>query len=256
MNIVHARRLYIGTTTERGTASPLAEMVGVMFYDTTENKMYFWNSAEWVAFGSSTPSTGEVTYNNITYDADVDASSLTISHTIAAGDNLCLVVLISSIDQITGVTYNGDAMSQWVTEHGQGYSYVFGLVNPDVGTYDIIISASGVTHIMAGCIDLEGVNQSDPYDSTHNVPVSDVAEVSMTMVTGELMLAVLNYWSNVGPVSPYFGQTEIFTVTSDGAWRGVGHLKTGDGTVVIGYEDLDTSYDAAMCGIVVHAAEV
>jgi hypothetical protein len=52
MIILHARRLYIGTTAERGTATPPTDVVGTVFYDSDEDKEYYWNGSAWTAYGT------------------------------------------------------------------------------------------------------------------------------------------------------------------------------------------------------------
>jgi hypothetical protein len=52
MNIVHSRRLYIGTSAERASTIPPVDMKGVVFYDTDLDGEYYWDGSAWHAFGT------------------------------------------------------------------------------------------------------------------------------------------------------------------------------------------------------------
>jgi len=71
-----------------------------------------------------------------------------MSHTVFAGTNRALISVLVMPDDVTftGCTYNGVAMTELVTHHfgseNQRIS-MCGLVNPDVGTHDVVVTFSG-----------------------------------------------------------------------------------------------------------------
>ena len=48
ISIKHARNLYIGTTVERASLTVDADMLGVKYYDTDTDEIYYWNGTAWV----------------------------------------------------------------------------------------------------------------------------------------------------------------------------------------------------------------
>lgn len=101
----------------------------------------------------------------------ISASSLTISHVISSGDNRLLVVGIlgGSSDIITGVTYNGVAMTRVnVSNNGNSTAYLYYLLNPASGTHDIVISSSTSTFLAADAVSYTGVNQDVPTATVTN----------------------------------------------------------------------------------------
>ena len=92
-----------------------------------------------IAFDNSSSGTGSGT-------------SLTVAHTCAGSERILLVYVFSgyfgggSGDRVTGVTYNGVAMTLIKkVNHGTGgneENYLFYLLNPASGNHNIVVSAS------------------------------------------------------------------------------------------------------------------
>lgn len=111
------------------------------------------------------------------HTALTSSSSGSLTHTFAhtcTGSNLYLVVYaydVSVGDTVTGVTYNGVAMTQ-LAKAPRGadnrYIYIYGLVAPDTGgAYNVVITRTGTTSVlMGGATSYTGVNQSVPTDGT------------------------------------------------------------------------------------------
>jgi len=96
-------------------------------------------------------------------------TSHTFSHT-CTGSNLILFVSIgtnSSSDLITGVTYNGVAMTLVDKQQGTStnYAYLYYLINPTTGAHNVVISASSSTTIYSDSVSYTGVRQSAQPDS-------------------------------------------------------------------------------------------
>lgn len=109
-------------------------------------------------------------------EGSATADSLTFSHTCGTGVNRLLLVGISDSngDGVTGVTYNGVAMTQLIKDVGgtSGYRYVYGLLNPSSGTNDIVISDSETTNLYAIGSSYTGVLQSGLPDDTDELNIS------------------------------------------------------------------------------------
>lgn len=128
-------------------------------------------------------------------------TSITFSHT-CTGANLVLVV-VAYIDNIggtsiTGVTYNGVAMTQVATVTGgtrvQSYSFI--LVNPATGAHNVVVSANqvigGNQQIAANSMSYTGCAQTGQPDSngTNGLASSTVTNfpVSTTVVASNCWL--------------------------------------------------------------------
>lgn len=95
----------------------------------------------------------------------VGVTSLTWAHTCTGSNLLLLVGFLTNNDTdiITGVTYNGVAMTkiqQLLTSTNSYHSYVWGLLAPATSANNIVISASGSSLIYAGAVSYTGVSQS------------------------------------------------------------------------------------------------
>ena len=103
-----------------------------------------------------------------TYDeSTTDLSSHSFSVTVASGTDRYLLVAIqvqtATADRISGVTFNGDAL----TEIGEIVNTniaasLWGLINPDVATGNVVITLTAAERIKAAAHDLDGVHQTTP----------------------------------------------------------------------------------------------
>lgn len=74
----------------------------------------------------------------------VGTATNTLSFTVGSNDNrLLLVGIIDSTDSTTGVTYDGVAMTEEISENtSSGVAKIFSLVNPSTGANDIVATRS------------------------------------------------------------------------------------------------------------------
>jgi hypothetical protein len=125
----------------------------------------------------------------IAFDAATDGgivlpgTSLTWSHTCSGSDRLLRVGLrtVAGASLITGVTYNGDAMTLIDVVAGGGARRaveLWELLNPDSGAHDVIASASGSDVIMGESVSYTGVGAA--YDDS-NTAVSDSSSPAATV---------------------------------------------------------------------------
>jgi hypothetical protein len=156
----------------------------------------------------------------IAFDASTDGglvnpnSSLTFSHTCSGADR-CLFVgvrsRLSTIDQVTGVTYNGVAMTPVVQIAGDTTSKrcvsLWMLVNPDSGSNSVSVSGSASDVIIALAASYTGVLSTGQPDATgSNTTVGTSISTSVTTVADNCwMVSVVG--NNVGTLTGSPGQT-------------------------------------------------
>lgn len=140
-------------------------------------------------------------------------TSLTYSHT-CTGSNLLLLVGVrgtSTNGSITGVTYNGVAMTEItrVLETGGNiYIYLFGLLAPSTGANNIVVSSSSNSLITAVSASFTGVKQSGlPDASTTNTGASPLT-TSLTSIADNCW-GILLAQDNNGLVTAGTGSTSI-----------------------------------------------
>lgn len=137
------------------------------------------------------------------------ATSLTFSYTCGSGSNRLLIVAVIgdlSVDDVTGVTYNGVAMTlidkQLVVSGGERILYFYYLLNPSSGANNVVVSASSSHFLAALAADYTGVSALD--NSTKNEAGSVTSlTTSLTTVANNCwtMLAVDGYSGNSAPTA-------------------------------------------------------
>ena len=58
MQIVHSRKLIIGTTAERSVYNPPSETVGLTYFDSDTGLEYYWNGNTWKEYGTGSGGSG------------------------------------------------------------------------------------------------------------------------------------------------------------------------------------------------------
>jgi hypothetical protein len=164
-----------------------------------------------------------IAFDAVTTDTYVGQTSRTIAH-ICTGVNRFLIVTIAvytNAGGVTGVTYNGVAMTLTGTATAVGgavvYQYV--LVDPASGSNNVIVSLSGPNwYYSFSVVSYTGVDQATPYGTavTANGPVS-APSVTVSSATDELVVDSLA--ARMDPVAPGTGQTQRALINNsvDGA---------------------------------------
>jgi hypothetical protein len=131
----------------------------------------------------------------IAFDAtvtSVNPASNTVSFTTSGSDRYLVVQVLSSPgDTVTGVTYNGVAMSQIMTStFGAQANELWGLANPASGTHNIVASFSGApSTVVIDAISYTGAQQTTPIEATGtNSGSGTSASVSVTTLTDNAWL--------------------------------------------------------------------
>lgn len=105
-----------------------------------------------------------------TSNGGATGTSTTVSHTIASGSNRLLITAVEcqAADDVTGVTFNGTSMTQYVklaTTVASYYNYIYYLVAPTVTTANIVsTTGSSRTTILLSC-NYTGVDQTTPLEA-------------------------------------------------------------------------------------------
>lgn len=157
----------------------------------------------------------------IAYDSSASGSgtgtSLTVALTVS-GSNRMLIVMTTtndSLERITGVTYNGAAMTSVVAQNNSAFSNnvycrMWRLIAPDTGTNNIVVSASASISMSAYGVSLTGVSQVAPEASASGVESNSTPlDFSITTVADNAWI-IDGYGMNInnGSLVPNSSQTE------------------------------------------------
>lgn len=125
--------------------------------------------------------------------------TLTLAFAMGSVSNGALVVFITSdtgSDSITGATYNGVAMTQvkkLQDTSNNSWNYLYLLLNPALGSHNIVVSSSVSAFYYCQATSYSGVNQSGQPDGT----TSGFA-ASGTSITGTITTTADNCWGIAG----------------------------------------------------------
>lgn len=124
-----------------------------------------------------------------TNGGDTTGTSLTFAHT-CTGTNLILFVGVNghtASNLITGVTYNGVAMTQIASSPIQvpadRYINLWYLIAPATGAHNVVISASGSAYIAGAAVSYTGVIQTSPIDVDGSNTVASANTLSKSLTT-------------------------------------------------------------------------
>lgn len=185
----------------------------------------------------------------ITLDAATNGSfvtgstSMTYAHTVA-GLNRLLVVGVSAgaSDIVTGVTYNGVAMTRInVRNNGNSTAYLYYLIAPATGTHNVVVSTSAPATIVSDAVSFNGVGTIQPEASVTNTAsatnacantLTTIADGSVHLATFAIdsvgMSSVTNgtLFGNILAYSPTISPAAAHTMTGNSpgnnAWATVG----------------------------------
>lgn len=127
------------------------------------------------------------------------SNPITFAHTIGAGSNMTLEVLIhllNATNLLTSVTYNGTAMTLvqgpiFDSGNGDGASnfYRYTLANPTVGTNNIVVTFSTTVFVVAVGLSYSGASATQPdgldTGTASNVSTSDITGTITTTTAGD-----------------------------------------------------------------------
>lgn len=161
--------------------------------------------------------------------ASTGVTSKTLSHTCSGSNRILWVTVatdgISGRDSITGVTYNGVAMTQAIKKQNANadhYVYLYYLIAPDTGTHDIVASCSESANIGVSAISYTGAKQSSQPDATASLNDNDGGSTitqSLTLVASECWLVSACNDRNVGIAT---GSVNVVALSNDGRTTAMG----------------------------------
>lgn len=168
-----------------------------------------------------------ITINGIVNEASVSpGSSLTIAHQVVSGNNRCLFVTVAQrgYGSVTGIQWNGTALTQIATEAADNYNTgrtdLWFLTNPEVGSFNIVITLSSAEWAEACVINFDNVNQATPYTNLYSTTgSSNQGYVSNTNTAGNLAMATISH-EGIGTESYGPPVSDFFNLSSDGNWWG------------------------------------
>lgn len=135
---------------------------------------------------------------------NLSTTSVTLSHTCTGSDRILLVGVHTetSVDQISGVTYAGVAMTRvgTVLTTGSERDYLYILVAPATGANNIVVSASSTAIISCSSVSYTGARQSSQPDASGtNTATTTAFTVSVTTTVNQCWL--VGTFSSSGTVS-------------------------------------------------------
>ncbi len=121
-------------------------------------------------------------------------TTLTYSHTVNAGSNTVLWVVAWAANAVSGVTYNGVAMSQVVSVSlDGGASAIYELKTPATGANNVVVTCGTTGNIRSQAFAFDGVDQTTPssgYIQGYYGGTSPISE-SIASAAGNLGLLVM-----------------------------------------------------------------
>ena len=154
------------------------------------------------------------TVDSVSSFAGNGVGPFTWAHTCSGTDRLLRVTVshFDSSDAVTGVTYNGVALTavpSGATTNGQCWITAYYLIAPDTGTHDIVVTVAGnVFDFGAGAISYNDVHQTVPLGTavtatgTGTTPTVDVSSATDELVDDGLVII------HSGTLSVGAGQTQ------------------------------------------------
>lgn len=193
------------------------------------------------------------TNNPQSYRTSTDSNSYTLSYAVASGTDRVLVVMMTAQYNNLGgftasATYDGAAMSEVVTDiqtltSPQRYwrSSIWYLVNPPVGTANIVISLSVIMPMfIMGAITLHGVSQTAPLGSANSDMGNPAAAPAFTgLPAGAMLIGAVTSDSGGPPTYAWTNGTEIYDLDGFGnfsnspAGSAAYYLAAGGGNVTM-----------------------
>lgn len=135
-----------------------------------------------------------------TSEGYANSTSLTYSHTCTGSDRVLTVALwtFPSGDTVTGITYNGTAMTKLGTQSADagGYTNLWGIANPSTGANNIVISMSS-SQVFATSASYTGCNTTTPFPDTEAG-----GSGSGTSLSASISISVNNSWLILAGRSP------------------------------------------------------
>lgn len=168
----------------------------------------------------------------------------TFSHTVTGSETVLLVgiALYDSNDVVSGVTYNGVAMTavpSSTVSNGQYTTTLYYLVAPASGANNVSVSVTGtVFEIGIGSISLTGADQATPLGTANTATGnSTTPSVNVTSASGEIVVDT-SLIVHSGTYSVGGGQTSRWNAIGSGGFiKYAGSTEPGDTSVTMSWSN-------------------
>lgn len=196
------------------------------------------------------PSWGQVVFDAANYAQCGGCSSLSFSHTTAAGSNRAIAVGVMGFeaagccDNFTGVTYNTVALTQQCTFQTSASTprkivEWWYLPANATGANTVLLSATGVlSNISGGSITGSGVNQATPLGTCANATGNSATPSEVvTSATNDLVLDV-GVIDHTGTLTVGAGQTQQWNnIDGGGSVKNFGSTEAGAASVTMDWSN-------------------
>lgn len=127
-------------------------------------------------------------YDNASHSGYLNGTSNNLSHTTSGTDRLLMVYIYSTIDNVTGVTYNGTAMTfvqkQLMTGAAAGqYIHAYILANPTTGTNTVTVTSSSGLGGYISAVSYTGAKQTGQPDNSTKQAANPVTTLTTSLTT-------------------------------------------------------------------------
>jgi hypothetical protein len=199
----------------------------------SDDLIYARKNKAWIQILGST-NVVDIIEANVSSDGWSGSSSGTFAHTIASGTNKLLIVAVAhnsdatNPSTISSVTWNGTNLIKHLpvarnpSEGNIGRMDLWYLVDPEEGTFNVVVTANGNTQLCALAADFVYVRQDAPFEDAgdNNYANNTTPTGTATGGTRALIFGALAHWNNSATAVVQAPATDRGQETSDGAWRG------------------------------------
>ena len=200
--------------------------------------------------GTTTWENGGDPFPALTLDAETEgggdnASSVTISHTVAVKPHRLLIAMIASSAVPSGVTYGGTALTKLeeATVNVTKNASIWYLAHPATGANNLVSTTGGTQDQAIQIYSYYGCNPQDIFNTDIETTTSGSANhsssLSVTSESGDIVVDIVASSGTVG-FAPGASQTEVMDRTQDGI-DGASSYETATGTSTTMSWDLTSS---------------
>lgn len=153
-----------------------------------------------------------IAYDNASHSGFLNSTTNNLSHTTSGTDRVLLVYIYSTIDNVTGVTYNGTSMSfvnkvvMLGAAAGQ-YIHCYILANPTTGSNTVAVSSSSGLAGYVSAVSYTGAKQTGQPDGNNTQSVSSTTSLTTSITTTDDNCWLVGYAYHNGAVVAGTGTT-------------------------------------------------
>lgn len=129
-----------------------------------------------------------IAYDNASHSGFLNGTSNNLSHTTSGSDRLLMVYIYSTIDNITGVSYNGVSATfvqkQLMTGAASGqYIHEYILINPASGANNVTVTSSSGMGGYISAVSYTGCKQTGQPDNSAKQAANPVTSLTTSLTT-------------------------------------------------------------------------